>query len=166
MRQTQTALNASITQNQLDQRAWLGYLETTDISVKANEKTRIKQWFINTGKTPAIKIHGRSSSVALLRDKPFGPVYRETDKAPSASILMPNQRIFFDSTAETLNNQRGIDLLVSGDLVMYFFGELCYADIFKLPHYVSFCTFLNRDLTTVSNCQTYNETDDKEHTCR
>jgi hypothetical protein len=32
----QVALDASIAQNQLDQRAWVGFLESTDISFKAN----------------------------------------------------------------------------------------------------------------------------------
>jgi hypothetical protein len=167
-KQAKAALDASIEQNRLDQRAWLGFLESTNISFKVNEKPTITHWFINTGKTPATGIHGRVTSLVIPRGQPFRPDYinYKSTTEPSSSILMPNQRVFFAAEADRANNQAGLDQLVDKTVTMYFFGEVCYTDVFKKPHHVTFCNLLNTNLTTVGNCGTYNDTDDQPHDCK
>jgi hypothetical protein len=155
-------LTQEINNAHLDQRAWLGFVESTNIIFKANERPTTTYWFINTGKTPAAEVKGHVSSIVLRFGEKFQPKYssRDLPNPTSSNLIMPNQRMFFNNEGSGIITQRMVDALKNREVVWYFFGEVCYEDIFKEQHHVTFCSFLNPDLTTTGSCQTYNQTDD------
>jgi hypothetical protein len=159
------ALDASINQNHLDQRAWLGFQESTDIVVKLDSPGSVTHWFINTGKTPATDVKARGSTATLAPSATFRPVYADVSSIYSTTpigvnIVMPNQRIWLKNSSLGSFTQPAISALQNKEGLLYVFGEACYADIFKQRHHVTFCELLMPDLKTLIACNTYNQTDD------
>jgi Flp pilus assembly protein TadG len=55
--QGRASLDASIEASRLDQRAWVG-VSKIDVLIEHDKSTEISVYFKNTGKTPAIEVHG------------------------------------------------------------------------------------------------------------
>lgn len=162
--QGKEALDASIAASRLDQRAWVGFVESNNLVFKVGSKATVNHVFTNTGKTPGIDLKGRVDSVALPSGEEFAPIYHPLSSGPSISIIMPNQRQDFRAdSSSTVWIQVNSDSVASGSTIVYFFGELCYRDIFQRQHHTTFCEILLPDMVTTRNCRTYNTADDDPH---
>jgi hypothetical protein len=165
--QSKTSLTAAIDANRLDQRAWIGIVGHSGPIIKSGERIKFTTAILNTGKTPAIEVTGHVGSFSFAAAERFRPVYTDSlssnRQGPSVSIMMPNQQQTIETNGHVPMNQLEIDRLKAGAEILYFFGEMCYKDVFKRQHYVSWCQFLMQDLTSVRNCRVYNTTDDEKH---
>jgi hypothetical protein len=161
--------NIKATQEQFrrDQRAWVGDIDNTPppftdgirkVFIKEGEGLPpISIIIMNSGKTPARKIKGKQIRNFFPANRPFTP-----DDVPpprqSISVLQPGAtaRITYQPKDKPLD-QEIINLLRNGDLIYYIYGEITYEDVFGKAHKTTYCKFIDKDLSSLINCNTYND---------
>jgi hypothetical protein len=145
---------------QVDQRAWVGLAESTNITFRAGETAKITHVLTNSGRTPAIDLITHANSKLV----PYGTRFSDSlatyeDMDPvligSRSTIMPGKNAYLVLEAKQPVTREHFDDVVSKRSMLYMFGEACYRDIFGDTHYTRFCEFLMPDLT-LGNCPTYN----------
>ena len=151
---SKSALDFSIEASRLDQRAWIGVTKIDSI-IEHDKSTEISVHIRNTGKTPAIDVHG----MVVFEWKPAGTIpelkYREED-AGGRSILVPG----YESTI-TIPNPRLFSLdetnrMKSGALKDYTAGTIWYKDIFDRHWETTFCFTFDHELKALTPCLFHN----------
>jgi hypothetical protein len=162
--QSHAALQSSIDNFRLDQRAWLG---VSDYTYSLGESGTIGSTGIvlNTGKSPASNIHCRITGMTkekdyVLRDSDL--VYPPELPTVTQGTLFPNQH--FPLTAggppmDPSSQKAWSDNVASGELMQYFFGEVRYKDSFGVWHWTYFCTKYVPSTKSGTPCPIYNDTD-------
>ena len=154
--QTKTLLDASIEQTRLDQRAWVGPIETIVPPIGSTDHYGVL--IVNTGKTPARKVFARISTKYIPTRSTFTATYIRNVGQPSISVLQPNMRLQVMSLAyPQLINAREQAGIVSGDSTLYMYGIITYEDIFKKTRKTTFCLRMTRQMNRFEGCDTYND---------
>ena len=151
------SLDATIEQNRLDQRAWLG-VEAIDGVPQVSHPFNITIYFKNTGKTPAV------DSSFLVQQEPVKkgqlPTFVYRKQAVSSGITEPQATYHSVLTASPSDlTQTDVDALKSGSITIYVFGKITYNDVFGRGHRLTFCSYLRTDLTSYDLCHEYNDID-------
>jgi hypothetical protein len=176
------AWQAYLTRNQLnvlqgqldemrrDQRAWLA-VGNVSADPKVPEVGKVWQlnfFTANSGKTPAINVQAVLNSEGVDRDKLPNFDYRNSpivhlgyiapgSVAPSHSLLP----LDINTRKPVPVIQQTLDRLVSGDTTIYLHGRIDYRDIFRNPHWVTYCYFLKVPLVgSFGACPFHNDTDE------
>jgi hypothetical protein len=147
----------------IDQRAWLGYQEVTDVSLtSADASSKMVIWFINTGKTPALKFKGHANTKLVYPSQTFAQEYKNPTPEPSLGYVMPGQRAHLEIGSTGPWEPLAIKALKEDRVKLHVFSEICYKDIFGVSHHSTFCGHVVAPaLNTVATCGAYNEPDDK-----
>jgi hypothetical protein len=165
-----SALDTTIAHSHLEQRAWVGISNlasatfddgNSKVFVKENHQSKLNFVFINTGKTPAINVQTNINTQMLKSDKnpPSAIFPDETDRG---TVLQPGMEILNSITVPRNRNatKKEVDDLINGKVVLHITGSVTYTDIFKRPHWSTFCLQICSDLTAFNWCKAGNETDD------
>lgn len=149
----------------IDQRAWLGPTEFAGLkppSPYIKEGSGLVAIIVNSGKSPALKVR----PVANMKIIPAGEVFEATYPAPkpgeriSVGVVQPQTSITMGSRGEKPITTTDIKKIQSGESILYFFGKLTYWDVsMQSEHHTTFCMTLNRTLTVLNACDTYNDAD-------
>jgi hypothetical protein len=173
MKAAQTAQDAvKLTENQsmLDQRAWVAFTVVNG-TPQVNQPFIVRVTAQNSGKTFAKKL--RTSVVFQAGDAGTKPDYSHElnpkNAFQSATLLAPNASYETTSivTGEGSNPYHPnltadqLDKVKTGKTVVFIFGRLDYVDIFKNPHWTTFCDYLDQDLTW-EGCDEHNDADENQ----
>ena len=158
--QAKRALDATIENFRLEQRAWVGPTEVQTITgAKEGQQFRVSVSILNNGKTPAFRYKSvayirilNSKDTPILPDKIVNKAMQET-----SAVMYPGMT--FKTTPEVSKPLSKIDIenLVNGKSVIYLIGIATYEDVFGQPHYSKFCMYLAPDLTQLKPCDNGNE---------
>jgi len=157
-----TALNATIAQNQLDQRAWVAVIGVTMDAPEVGKKINGSVTWMNSGKTFARKVKPLChvaffpellTSEDVLREK---AVKSPASTPVSIGVLTPNAqyKTLIDST-QPVNEVDKTN--ISGSWYTYIWGELTYDDIFKQPHTTVFCSYRQGGTGDFLQCHFHND---------
>lgn len=162
LKQSRTALSATIQNSNRDQRAWVG-VEAITGNIELGRTTVVTVHYRNSGKTPALKLVTISSVEPVDKGKEPSFIYDPIDDILSSSVLQPNaiyRNILNAGGKQKLSvTKLGYDRVKSGDLVLFVFGKITYEDIFHQPHWTTFCMYFNSASDTWNAYKTYNDVD-------
>lgn len=156
----------------LDQRAWLAAFNIRGVP-KANELYQISIIVKNTGKTFAKNfwinpvVTPRKKGVipdfmAMVEKEATNPGQGEFI---SKTFMPPEGTTTATITVSPKLGQGDIDAFKSGEMVIWVFGKISYDDIFKCPHWTTFCSVLTlteRGDWEYMTYSTFNETDEND----
>ncbi len=169
LNQSRAALDATIENFRLDQRAWVGPIHVIlpeyvangkQVYIKEGQPMKIGVFVANSGKTPALKVKNNFATRFLKAGDEFDP--NDHIKKPSiqaSSVLQPGMNFSLKPLPEGNSSKSDVDDLTSGRYILYMFGLITYEDIFGRPHTSKFCLSLSPDLQTFTSCSIYNEAD-------
>lgn len=149
---------------QLDQRAWIG-VGLPPFEIKINERAAPRVRVFNSGKTPAY-IKRR---VSIIEPLPKGqyPVFTPRENTgevdETMSVISPGSEYFVSHSfkkgvLDERLNPLEFNAITKGDIVFYIWGQIDYEDIFYIPHWIQYCSFVRTDLGAAP-CPTHNDTD-------
>lgn len=144
--QSAASLKATIEQNRLDQRAWLGVKDTTLRSFKVGTPIEVQVSIMNSGKTPAFRIlegvrGGSFSSVKWSPKLGENIVLSEEAKISlhPAPAIPPNGLDFINMDNNSVLTQPQYDDVMSGSRFVYVVGRVEYIDVFRKSQWMTFC---------------------------
>jgi hypothetical protein len=161
--QSKTALEATIAQNQLDQRAWVGVKGVSLTPLAIEKPVTAEVTLVNTGKThaqaAAISLHMNSETkrVTQLSVRGFN------DPEKSITTIFPQQQL---SASVTMKNSIGEPIKPADDdiaaykarsIIIYIWGEINYQDIFRKTHTTHFCFYFAGEEQHGVACEMYNQ---------
>lgn len=166
LKQSQSALQASIEMARRDQRAWIGPMEVTPawkdatnnpIFIKEGAPAVFSVVVGNSGKSPALKVRSRIKFVLLLANRAFAPNYEKL-QSQSVVVMQPQEK-FIMRTAPSPRaiTASDINIIRNGEAILYLFGDITYEDIFKIPHSTTFCMLLAPTLDSFIGHSTYTD---------
>lgn len=157
-------LKANIDMAHRDQRAWVGPIKVVPATLKdATDKPvyvieGLRATFgvriINSGKSPALKVKAVTNSYLLSSNAKLLPRYSKGIK--SVGVLQPQMDYYLSITVDPLTAST-IDSIKDGNKILCFFGKITYKDIFRIPHWTTFCVQLTPSLDNFTSCDTYND---------
>jgi len=169
----QQSFDATVTNFHLEQRATLYVIVTADEPPQINKTMDVVVHIVNSGKTFAVNVKlaplltGTYDPKFTLPPKPqkFRPL-QESDYGPP-NIIPPNSAYAHNSTIDNAKNdgrgfgQAEIDGLISGKEVVWMHGEITYDNIFKQPHWLTFCYYrtVSGGHPRFETCKEGNDTD-------
>jgi hypothetical protein len=165
---SKTALDATVENFRLEQRAWVGPIlvlppEYTEgnkrLYVKEAQPIKCGIEITNSGKTPAKNV--QYSIIVQALKPPKVPILKESTGRRDITVLQPNMTLKISYPPITGVTKSDIAALSRGQDVLYMYGIIRYDDVFKKTHWTTFCVYLAPDLATFSSCPYYNDTDDK-----
>jgi len=138
--QSEKALQATIDQFRLDQRAWIVLRECYILPAAAGE-IRITLNVVNTGKSPAKDIQQATSfyvaPTPVLKSPPDNPLLKFRPSAPIA----PGGKTELHIAVKVVDLGSDYAAITKGDKIIYEFGEVRYRDVFGNPHRTTFCLY-------------------------
>lgn len=155
---------------QLDQRAWISVKEiaTTPVYPEAGKSLRINVTFTNSGKTPAKGVIGKTVVDPVPEGRRPNFSYGK-DIAFQSGYMPPNGDRFVTliPTRSKSTGQEGpltpelLNILRTQKLHLYVHGRIDYHDIFKKPHWITFCYFWRSpEFNSFGLCDRHNDSDD------
>jgi hypothetical protein len=157
----EATLTATQESSRLDQRAWVGVIESFRPDIKVGAKPTLGVTIMNSGKTPARLGATHVSARSFAKDKAFVPIYPPKQNSRIA-LLQPGMRMDFAKPTVREFTQADIDVFRNGDQVMYVYGKFSYRDIFGRGYCTVFCMFYEPDFSVAHACSTYNDETDGE----
>ncbi len=139
---SKAALDATIESFHLEQRAWVA-VNFVDMPLMLDKPLLAKVTFINTGRTPAVRV-----TQVVGFDAEFKRIHELAEPNPKwfrqASIILPGLPATAPAEPRTKNpidvlTQAGIDAINKGQVFIYVWGEIKYFDVFGAPHFTKFC---------------------------
>jgi hypothetical protein len=174
-RQSTISLNATIEQNRLDQRAWVGPVQVEDTRTKDAAGNAVfvtegsaSQFIVrikNTGKTPAMNVLMQISDLISGGNPPpefsekMAKYETEGIGPESRSVMQPQQETGFPTSGRIIYTHDLIEMVKSSKAKIWVYGKITYNDVFRRPHKTIFCMELSPDLERLSQCKEYNEAD-------
>lgn len=158
-KQAQRVLDATINQNRLNQRAWVGPTSVDDFAIQDGKPIAIKVRITNSGKTPALHCTGVIRAKTVPAKDKFVPTYPvgSTSEDESIEVIQPGMTIPLETGPSPPMNTTTINSFNAGTYNLYVFGKISYVDVFGTPHATHYCFVLNPDLRGLSGCNTYND---------
>jgi hypothetical protein len=168
MKSAQAALNgvdAARTQMRLEQRAWVATIGITGIPA-VNQPFITQITAKNSGRTFAkhfqmiTNVQVGPAGMKLQFDKEEGQVYGSVSLLGPDGLYIGGNTVTGENSARHVPNptQPDLDKFKSGEREAVAFGRMDYVDIFKIPHWTTFCYRLTRNLDWRS-CNEYNDAD-------
>jgi hypothetical protein len=155
---SQNSLNANIEASRLEQRAWVGPTEITNSEITIGTKPVFTVIIQNTGKTPAFKFHTILVRKPRLKEHKFTPTYDMAVEGPNTlGNILPGMRAIIKIPWSTEITADSLEHLKTGKVIINVNGKINYLDAFGRPHYSTFCTELDKNLTSMKGCETYND---------
>jgi hypothetical protein len=143
----------------VDRRAWVGAVRALQPTITTGQGATMGAVLTNSGSTPALEMYTQ----VAMRTVPRG---REPDfdlpTLPGRGtriVLQPGMDLTIPVTATAPLTEQEIDVLRSGEAVIYMYGTIAYQDIFSVGHRTDFCFDVRSDLKTVSGCPFHNTAD-------
>jgi len=160
-------LNATIDQFRLDQRAWLG-VDSVSGSPVLNQGFVIDVIMKNTGKTPARHFSVESTYHPHKKGAVFNFEKVKVLTKPSSAMIPPNSIYKANPPIPSEKVKQGdLDLIKSGEITIYVYGDGTFDDVFSCSHWINFCYYLMSDMKTWGVCSTHNDTGDiKTESCK
>ncbi|MHB8624439.1 MAG: hypothetical protein ACYC9J_10885 [Sulfuricaulis sp.] len=154
---TQAKRQADVAQKTLvtGQRAWLGI---AGVAVNVGSENRIVVRITNSGKTPALNVHGCMITTNIGKNEPFVPPACPYDPKGSMGILPPGASHTWPFN-QVIAQGKQIKLIRADEAITYFTGWIRYEDIFRRSHKLMFCIYQNMELSGFSSCRKYNGSD-------
>ena len=151
----QAALQATIDNNRLDQRAWVSISHVIKpYTLEAGIKSMLGVTLTNSGNTPAKRLTSRTISASRPSNQEFSPYYPPKEyEAPI--ILPPGGKV--DAVEQVEMPQNEIDDIRNGRSILYFFGKVSYDDVFGRGYCYTYCSYLDRNLINLRHCWIYND---------
>jgi len=172
--QSKRSLNATIENNRLEQRAWISNkdiipTEYTDgdkkVFLKEGQRFKVEVVQGNTGKTLARVLTTKTYvSVAKFGEKPALAENAIISTGPTPFVMFPGDAIGSGEMLTGVYSKEQIEAIKSGRYILYVYGMITYKDVFEHFHWTQYCAYLTSDLTSLSPCSFYNETDDTQKT--
>ncbi|MEW6600932.1 MAG: hypothetical protein AB1499_08170 [Nitrospirota bacterium] len=171
-KQAKDALDATIDNFRLEQRAWVGvegvlppeYKDgNKKIYVKSGQPMKTGVTIKNTGKTPALKIQSIVSMFYWMSNHKFVPTFDKQVKGaerPSTTVLQPGGTYILIAPPipeEGVINEADIANITNSRQILYIAGKITYEDVFNRQHSTFFCMYLTPTLTNFSHCNGHNE---------
>jgi|SRR5579872_140390 len=170
--QSKSALDASIANSRLDERAWVGLLYP--IKTADGEKLKVgrvvfKFRFKNSGKTPAINV---AYDILLRGTAPgdpipdYGPATPEETYAKftgihESTVIAPGEEQFISFPQTVFYGPKQIEMTEKRQTILYFVGKVSYNDVFpNTPrHTTKLCVVYEPDTGEVGTCPINNTMD-------
>jgi hypothetical protein len=152
------ALQATIDNFHLDQRAWLAPL--VPISKVENGKAFFKVPFKNTGRTPAIDAQ---AGLKITNNPSLIPTTDPEPDKGSGKGLIPPDGVETTSNIDYPLDEAHTKLVLQGTHV-YVFGTMRYKDIFGQKHWTQYCYETWGTMEAARPCAVHNKTDDTQKT--
>ncbi len=166
--ESERVLSANIDASRNDLRAWVAALGITGVPA-LNQPWIVHIVAKNSGKTFAKRFR---MQVRIARTVP--PVTEpgfddRMEAARSVSVLAPNGEYTSDTTVTGDNSdphlpnpsQADLDAIRHTVVRFFAYGRMEYRDVFRVPHWTTFCFALTTNLAWES-CSTHNDADDNE----
>ncbi len=153
---TGKAVDATVEQSRLDQRAWVGPKFTASIRIVAGEVGVSEVIITNTGRTPALNVWVKATNTVQGIDETPTFNYPERPTArPKFGAISPGdgQKIVVQSVGPVSADL--VDQLRNKQRIFRYYGLIHYEDIFGGTHETKFCYSLREDMSTVYPCTTY-----------
>ncbi|MBI1956267.1 MAG: hypothetical protein HYS38_07715 [Acidobacteria bacterium] len=173
----QRALDATIKQSRLDQRAWLSFSFASNVPLDDGKPFIQPIILTNTGKTPAKKVTGQIVSLLVRRDDIPNFSYAHGTKFPSG-IGFPNAPIPFASFLIPSDLPKGAEMrpliitlairqgLGTGQNFILTYGNITYEDVSGESHWLHFCRVGPQETVVLyagaKDCYEYNDVDTKK----
>lgn len=162
--QGKKALEATITQNQLDQRAWVAVRGTRIVTLAAGKPIQIDLDLFNAGKTFAVDTiytgtivsHYGPLDIAQYAQSSGRPQARSS---PSVAILVPSINATASGYTDQALNEATVEAIKNGAEYLYIFGEVNYKDVFRQQHFTRFCNWYVPIEKAFHQCNQYNDAD-------
>ncbi len=159
--QSKAALDATIQSAHLDQRAWV-VVKGIEGVPQLDQPWDIHVVFTNTGKTPAKNV--RMSCKAEHKKSIDDFVFKEASRVQQTTLIAPNQEPYCDLPMTTRAlpkiTKDVLDTLGRKNLIVAVFGSVTYEDVFRRPHWLTFCRLMQPDGKAWDDCKTGNDTGD------
>jgi hypothetical protein len=167
--QSDKVFRATVDQFRLEQRAWVGPVEIgpppyeeggKKVYIKLGEKPKFSFVIANSGKTPALKFTSKITSHVYRSTEEFVPYYEKPTTIPTVGTIYPGVRMSLNTLESTgVAEPFHVSTLSSGEYIFYVYAQITYEDIFGTPHKTTFCVFVDKTLTQMLSCNTYNHGD-------
>jgi hypothetical protein len=159
--QSKTALDASIANSQLDQRAWLGFGEM-QAPFEVGKQFLVHFSFMNNGKTPALNVSAKHEVRFIKVGESLQFTYKDVSGEPSRTIILPNAGMKADFIANggQITSPPMVEAIRANQMRIFLYGKATYDDVFGGHHWVTFCDGF--DSRGWGACPEYNETGDTQ----
>ena len=157
------SLKSSDNQSRLDQRAWVGHIDSSVSEVKEEAPITFKITLSNSGKTPALRVRTEISSAHGPATANFIPRY--TKPTPQmrrgVGVIQPGGKAVIEQKTGPVTY---IEKLRDGANLYYVFGRIDYEDIFGRPHWTTYCLYIGGEptLSLMFQCRSYNDVDKEQ----
>jgi hypothetical protein len=168
IRQTNNALNTTVEQFRLDQRAWLGVTRYNSSTASGNEspyiepdkEVRFIAQFTNSGKTPAKTTETDIAFQFLPKGVSPKPTFGQPNPSRTRSTLVvqPGATHFIQSLPTKFSAPQ-IEAARQQQLILYVYGRILYQDVFDKQHSTEFCAYIDPRLIAFESCASYNNAD-------
>lgn len=166
--QSERALDATLEQFRLDQRAWVGVAGFKEPILEVHKHFIVSMRFTNTGKSPAINM--RDQIVHRVLPKGINPDFRQLREQHNAGVLQPNGTFEWEdepTTDQETGKSRPLDditykIITSGDQVIWVYGVMHYDDVFGVHHWTNICYKFAPDSLAYNMCSTHNDIDQEQ----
>ncbi|HTD84577.1 MAG TPA: hypothetical protein VK648_12400 [Gemmatimonadaceae bacterium] len=168
--QGRAALDASINASRLDQRAWLG-VDNIKGELVVGSPYKADVSIRNTGKTPALHVHADFKlEVTRPTEKPsfkyddivVGVLDSRGVIAPTVPYHLSTFPIQDKAHRPLAMTQSYIDEIANGSALVWVHGRVEYKDVFRHPHWLTFCYLLSPQFKTFDVCNEHNDTDETQ----
>jgi hypothetical protein len=157
------SLKSAIDNFHLDQRAWVGVDNIVGAPAKGQSFV-IQVYVKNTGKTPAMNVEPWKRVEALARMPHVQPNCRRglaSGPTKSNGFLNPGGTFLL-----VLNPSHGLPLqqelkdILGAKKSLYVYGCLIYDDVFRSPHWLTYCSSWDEKSNSYAPCEKYNDSGD------
>lgn len=169
-RQSKAALDATIENFHLEQRAWVGptivsypthIVNGNKVYVKEGEKFATVIAVKNSGKTPARDVR----TVTTVFFEKTGTILKQlvpinVKDLQGVGILQPGANLELNAVFPTnggVISKNDIEEITRGKAVISIVSEISYEDVFKKSHFTKFCFQLSPDLAVFHGCNKGND---------
>jgi len=126
-----------------DQRAWLGFSAITGIKeIKEGSMLNLDVAWVNSGRSPALRVQGATGFHCQSSGTAFVPVYRPDVRTPSISVLQQNARHYSKLHLDRPISKQEADDILTGKQILYVFGRVTYDDVSGRHHQTTFACYL------------------------
>jgi hypothetical protein len=157
----QKALQVSIDNSRLDERAWIGIGDAA-VTISATEPFKVTMTTKNVGKTPATDMISQIG----VADKPKGEELTLADikysgEPSQAGTLFPSAAGVIGKNLDSvvIGQENDVTSWKNGDKIIYVFAATTYNDIFNKSHWTHACVIVQKDLKSSHTCNIYNDSD-------
>lgn len=141
-KQSKTALDATIAQNRLDERPWIGIGQSRVARFEEKKPVTIDIQIVNSGKTPALRVSDwmkyKYDTVSLgpLPTDVISTEWQHVGSIPPQGNQALHIYLPWDVWA------RGLTSLTAKRARLSFFGEISYDDVASVHHRTQVCVFM------------------------